>query len=87
MTTIAELSPAEQLETSLHERFVQLSDGRWYPLDRGTPLVRITVTDGFYRIERRRSMATVWMPLVDAKVAEFDRSTFLEWANAFKLAD
>lgn len=85
MTLVASIDVRDRLGAALVERFWEASDGYWYPIQKGEPLVRIRVTGDSYAIYRRRSPRTEWMKLVDQLVSDFDPLTFSRWANAWEL--
>lgn len=77
---LAIANDTDRLKDTIRESFVQNEiDGYWYPVEPGTPLVRIYVAAGSYLIERRRHAGSPWMPLVTAHTAEFDSAAFRSW--------
>jgi hypothetical protein len=74
------------LYTALVERFAKQSDGYWYPVQRGTPLVRISESeDGIYQIHRRRTPNSDWFILARGLVGDFDAESFGTWADSWDL--
>lgn len=55
----------------------------WFPMEPGTPLVRVYVTASGYQIERRRDATSPWIPLVAAALSEFDAQAFRAWRASY----
>lgn len=70
---------SEILRDTIAESFRAGTDGFWYPMEQGTPLVRIQFGGDGYEIQRRRNVASPWMPIVTANIAEFDATSFRLW--------
>jgi hypothetical protein len=75
------LNTTDTLTEVVRESFRQDQDGYFYPVEPGTPLVRVYVASDSYTIERRRNAASPWMPIVTADVAEFDPTAFRIWRS------
>jgi len=73
------LSPTDTLTEVVRESFRQEQDGYFYPVEPGTPLVRVYIARDSYTIERRRNAQSPWMALVVAAVEEFDPTAFRTW--------
>lgn len=75
-----------QVAEVVEESFEQdLTDDFWYPMEPGTPLVRIQIADSGYQIQRRRKADSPWMPIVTADTAEFDVDGFRLWRDRWPL--
>jgi hypothetical protein len=85
MTMVVAKSAESRVVEALTECFWLSGDGYWYPLASGSPLVRIRVSEGTYKIDRRRNVNESWLRLAEALVAEFDPETFQTWASNWKL--
>lgn len=80
------LSNDTRLTDVLRESFTHDAiDGYWYPMDGGTPLVRIYVGGNGYMIERRRNATSAWAPIVVAEYAEFDPAAFRSWRSTYPM--
>lgn len=76
----------DALKDTLRESFREDAlGGYWYPVEPGTPLVRVSVGGGSYFIERRRNAKSPWLPIVTADVAEFSVSAFRTWRERYAL--
>jgi hypothetical protein len=69
----------------ISESFRENLDGFWYPMESGTPLVRIYLGGGAYQILRRRNEASPWLPIVTAQAAEFDPHAFRIWRSSYSV--
>lgn len=85
MSVITTQAPPDQLYAALVERFSQGSDGFWYPIQPGRPLVRLEVSGSRYRIDRRATPDQPWMSLVEGVNGDFDAEAFKTWADDFPL--
>lgn len=85
MVAVQERIPGSQLIQAISDRFVESSEGYWYPRGPGVPLVRVRINGGIYRIDRRRDENTEWIRLVEGVVSDFDAASFATWADAFEL--
>lgn len=85
MATALATNPKEALLHGLDESFFKAHDGLWYPRQSGEALVRITVDASHYRVFRRRSPECPWVQLVESRVEEFDKFTFVTWASQWRL--
>lgn len=82
---LATLDKTKQVTDTLRQSFSESMDGYWYPMDPGTPLVRIQVASSGYCIERRRNGNTPWMPIVTAELPEFDANAFQTWRSRWPM--
>lgn len=95
MTLVADRNDILQSRLSavrevIRESFKEdLSDGYFYPVEPGTPLVRIQLAVTGYSIERRRNSRTAnpWMPIVTADLAEFDAGAFRAWRSHYRMVE
>lgn len=78
-------SQARVIKDVIAESFVENVDGFWYPIEPGTPLVRIQVAVTGYQIQRRRNERNAWMPIVTAETAEFDAGAFRSWRERWPM--
>lgn len=83
---LATLDKTKQIKDALRESFSEAQDGYWYPMDAGTPLVRVQVAVSAYSVERRRNERSSWMPIVTADLAEFDLAAFRQWRTRWPMA-
>lgn len=73
------LTRNQTMQDTIRESFREGSDGFWYPMEKGTPLVRLQFAASGYQIQRRRDVSNPWLPVVTADVAEFDPHAFRLW--------
>ncbi len=71
------------IRDTIRESFVESFDGFWYPIEPGTPLVRVQLAPGSYQVQRRRRVTSAWTPVVTANAAEFDPAAFRIWRSSW----
>lgn len=88
MLTTVQNTARATVEDTLRESFnFDMAQGYWLPVEPGNPLVRISVHDSGYMVERRRNTRSAWMPIVTAHLAEFDSTSFRRWRSSYPVVE
>lgn len=78
-------SRTDTFRETLNESFTENLDGYWYPIEMGTPLVRVQFAESGYSVERRRNERNPWMPIVTATMDEFDPAAWRQWRTRWPM--
>ena len=80
-------SQTETFRDTLEESFAEGIDGYWYPMEPGTPLVRVQFAPSGYSVERRRNDRNPWMPIRTATYDEFEPNAWRTWRERWAMVE